>query len=158
MHAVYGWSTSLPLRIRDLEYHFGFAIAPFNITEEDGGKESGDIAGDQEAAKKARKIREKDRQHQVELIDASKEIIRHQRKKKERTGVKEMVEAWSLADTEAWHFVRAFRRGRRGWRGRSGRLKRGGLRVGRREVVGGNGSIGGRGRSLSVGEEEMGEY
>lgn len=94
---------------RDIEYHFGFAIAPFNVTEEDGGKESGEIANDQEASKKERKVKEKERQHQVALIDASKEIVRHRRKKKERTGVKEMVEAWNLADTEAWHFVRAFR-------------------------------------------------
>ena len=92
---------------KDFEYHFGFKISAFNVTNLESGK-SLKTKDDLEGSKREKKAEEKALQRQMELIEAAKEVVRHKRKKKEKTGVKEMVEAWNLADTEAWHFVRAF--------------------------------------------------
>ena len=93
---------------KDIEYHFGFKVATFNVTDADVEKTT-EAKDDRETFRKERKAKEKEMQRQKELIDAAREVVRYKRKKKENTGVKEMVEAWNLADTEAWHFVRALR-------------------------------------------------
>ena len=85
---------------KDLEYHFGFELAPFNVTTPD--PESFPLS------KKEKKAVERAMQQQKDLLANAKVVLKQQRSKKEKTGVKEMVEAWNLADTEAWRFVRAF--------------------------------------------------
>ncbi|MCJ1338610.1 hypothetical protein MMC09_003899 [Bachmanniomyces sp. S44760] len=46
---------------------------------------------------------------QARLLDNAKDVIRKSEDDENRKeGVKEMVEAWNLADTEAWRFVRAY--------------------------------------------------
>ena len=95
------WMTEdLPPAHKDLEHHFGFEIAPFNIT----GRDADALA----LPKKEKKAMDKILQVQKDLVENAKDILKERRSKDEKTGVREMVEAWNLADTEAWRFVRAF--------------------------------------------------
>ena len=94
------WMTEDPRPERkDLEYHFGFQLAPFNATL--GRSES------LSESKKEHRASQQAMQQQEFLLGNARAVVR-QRPKKGKTGVKEMVEAWNLADTEAWRFVRAF--------------------------------------------------
>ena len=103
------WMIDFPPPSRkDLEYHFGFTLPAFNISDATlPPMLEGPI--DHEPSKREKKAREKDLQLQKDLISAAKEVVSHKKKRKEKPGVKEMVEAWNLADTEAWRFVRAYR-------------------------------------------------
>ena len=95
------WMTEDPTpQHKDLEYHFGFQLAPFNVTTPD--PETLPLS------KKEKKAVERAMQMQTDLLANAKIVLGEQRGKNEKTGVKEMVEAWNLADTEAWRFVRAF--------------------------------------------------
>ena len=103
------WMIDTPPPCRkDLEYHFGFTLPAFNVSEETlPPMLEGPI--DHEPSKREKKAREKDLQLQKDLIEAAKEVVDQKKKRKEKGGVKEMVEAWNLADTEGWRFVRAYR-------------------------------------------------
>ena len=95
------WTTEdSPPEHKDLEYHFGFELAPFNVTSPD--------TDSLPISKKEKKAMEKTLRWKKDLLANSKKLIKEKKGKDERTGVKEMVEAWNLADTEAWRFVRAF--------------------------------------------------
>ena len=101
------WMTEDPPREhKDLEYHFGFELAKFNVTTPD--PETLPLS------KKEKKVVDRAMQVQKDLLANAKTVIKEQKGKDEetgedkKTGVKEMVEAWNLADTEAWRFVRAF--------------------------------------------------
>ncbi len=85
---------------QDLEYHFGFELASFNVTTPD--------TDTLPLSKKEKKMVDRTVQLQKELLANAKVVLKEQRGKNEKTGVREMVEAWNLADTEAWRFVRAF--------------------------------------------------
>ena len=85
---------------RDLEWHFGFGIASNDI-----GKET-DVVLRGPTGQGVEKPSDLDMKEQKTLMTQSKEILA--KGKKGRPGVKEVVEAWNLADTEAWRFVRAF--------------------------------------------------
>ncbi|MCJ1453547.1 hypothetical protein MMC28_003894 [Mycoblastus sanguinarius] len=85
---------------KDMEYHFGFELAPFNITNADSETTFG--------SKKEQKTIQQMQQQQEFLLTNAKDVLRQRKGKHEKTGVKEMVEAWNLADTEAWRFVRAY--------------------------------------------------
>ena len=89
-----------PLEHKDLEYHFGFEIAKFNVT----GLETDTLP----LSKKEKKQVDRAYAIQKMLITNSKDLIKKKKIKDEKPGVKEMVEAWNMADTEAWRFVRAF--------------------------------------------------
>ena len=45
---------------------------------------------------------------QKEYLANAQEVLKAKGEKDEMVGTREMVEAWNLADTEAWRFVRAF--------------------------------------------------
>lgn len=95
------WMTEEPPREhKDLEYHFGFQLAPFNVTTPD--------TDNLPLSKKDKKTVERNKEMQRDLFANAKLVLKEQRGKHEKTGVREMVEAWNLADTEAWRFVRAF--------------------------------------------------
>ena len=89
-----------PSEHKDLEYHFGFEIKKFNVT----GLEIDTLPLSQKEKKQV------DRAYATQkmLIANSKDMITQRKAKDEKPGVKEMVEAWNMADTEAWKFVRAF--------------------------------------------------
>ncbi|KAL9127667.1 MAG: hypothetical protein Q9217_003494 [Psora testacea] len=93
---------------KDIEYHFGFSLPPFNITDPPTTAYIRESDGDDHITIKEKKAASKDVELQKYLLEAAKEVVAKKRKKKEKTGTKEMVEAWNLADTEAWRFVRAF--------------------------------------------------
>lgn len=102
------WLTETPqLAHKDLEYHFGFALPPFlNATM------SSDPLLPSSSSFSARELR-----NQQDLLTRAREVLesrprrppplRGAKKKTTTTGSREMVEAWNLADTEAWRFVRA---------------------------------------------------
>ena len=103
------WMTEDPAPAqKDLAYHFGFTLPPLNVTEMITTIDTKETPEDDHATKKEKKVAAKDAQLQKDLLESAKEVIAKKRKKKEKTGTKEMVEAWNLADTEAWRFVRAF--------------------------------------------------
>ncbi len=79
---------------RDLEWHFGFALPFVNATKTVPNNQS---------------PLEKDLKTQTRILDKSKDLLRKKRKKVPEldTRIKDAVEAWNLADTEAWKFVRA---------------------------------------------------
>ncbi|MCJ1274730.1 hypothetical protein MMC21_002528 [Puttea exsequens] len=87
---------------KDLEYHFGFELAPFNITT----SPIADIDS-LPLSSKEKKAADKTYQLQQELLANAKDVLKA-KGNEERSRVKEMVEAWNLADTEAWRFVRAY--------------------------------------------------
>ena len=93
---------------KDIEYHFGFTLPTFNVSEASLPPIPNMSLG-LEGSKREKKSREKDVKLQKDLLEDAQELVRHKTKKKSKGGVKEMVEAWNLADTEAWRFVRAFR-------------------------------------------------
>jgi hypothetical protein len=87
---------------RDLEYHFGFELASFNITTT-----TADLDG-LPLSRKEKLAADRTLRLQTELLANAKVVLKEKLGKDEKTGVTEMVEAWNLADTEAWRFVRAF--------------------------------------------------
>ncbi len=98
------WMTeTAQLQHKDMEYHFGFALPPFNTTKPEPLS-----AWDDSTATKERKQSVKELRNQQHLLDAAREVLEMRRPKGIKTSSKEMVEAWNLADTEAWRFVRAF--------------------------------------------------
>lgn len=95
------WMTEDPSpEHKDLEYHFGFEIAKFNVT----GPDTDTLP----LSKKEQKQVDRAYGIQKMLLANSKDVIKQKKAKDEKPGVKEMVEAWNMADTEAWRFVRAF--------------------------------------------------
>ena len=93
---------------KDIEYHFGFTLPTFNVTD-DTLPPLPEATVEHKPSRKEKKAKEKDFQLQKDLMGAAKEIVKRKPKRKGKNGVKEMVEAWNLADTEAWRFVRAYR-------------------------------------------------
>lgn len=93
-------SEDAPPAHKELEYHFGFELASFNVTAPD--------PENLPLSKKEKKLVDRTMRLQKEFLANAKLVLKEQRGKDEKTGVREMVEAWNLADTEAWRFVRAF--------------------------------------------------
>lgn len=85
---------------RDLEWHFGFDLAAYNSTISDMIPLTAAGGRDTQGEKAIRR--------QEELIDAARDVVKKGGKGKYK-GIRDAVEAWNLADTEAWRFVRAFR-------------------------------------------------
>ena len=93
------WMTEEPAipEHRDLEWHFGFSLPFVNATN---------------LVPKNQQPTDKELKTQSKILEKAKEVIKV---KKARKGhmemrVKNAVEAWNLADTEAWRFVRALGR------------------------------------------------
>lgn len=118
------WLTeSSRLSQRDLEWHFGFEFAgphhnssssssSFSSSSSSSSSYSSSLAApqslraasggnlDPRVEKAARK--------QHDLIQAAQEVVNKGSRKGGPKGIRDVVEAWNLADTEAWRFVRAF--------------------------------------------------
>ena len=105
---------SQPLKDRFFEYHFGFSLPPLNTTASPNPDDYTFVSQDRKEASRSLKL-------QQSLLDAAQVVVQTTRKttsasgkkkknskKGDKSGVREMVEAWNLADTEAWRFVRAF--------------------------------------------------
>lgn len=100
-HGLWLTESSLPSQ-RELEWRFGFELAAHN-TSSPALKYLTPVtsSGMPDPAK------EKAARKQQELIEAAKEVVK-KGGKGDRKGIRDAVEAWNLADTEAWRFVRAF--------------------------------------------------
>ena len=85
---------------KDLEYHFGFALSPFNVTTRDPDTLP--------LSRAERTAADRSMHLQKELLANAKEVLKERKADGAKTGTREMVEAWNLADTEAWRFVRAY--------------------------------------------------
>ncbi|KAI9772816.1 MAG: hypothetical protein M1835_006220 [Candelina submexicana] len=106
------WLTAEKESPKDLEWHFGFAI-PRNKT--DKGQSKTPVPGlerlppppkpDGPAPTEAELAKER------ELLEKARMVIKS--KVRPQQVMKEVVEAWNLADTEAWRFARAFAARRR---------------------------------------------
>ncbi len=106
------WLTAEKESPKDLEWHFGFAI-PQNKTDKGESqtpvpgperrppppKPDGPVPTDAELAK------------EKELLEKARTAIKS--KVRPQQVMKEVVEAWNLADTEAWRFARAYSARRR---------------------------------------------
>ena len=115
------WMTEdQPLPHKSMEYHFGFSLPPFNTTTPSEIKiplPKPGTAGDSSPPAKDTKSNARNLKLQSDLLTAAQKVLQQDRtitsigstkKKKDGSGTREMVEAWNLADTEAWRFVRAF--------------------------------------------------
>lgn len=94
---------SLP---KDLDWYFGFEI-PVN-----GADDEGTAAGSQKALRPERNpadgpiAPEEEQKREPELIKRARELGKSKADKD--VAVRNAIEAWNLADTEAWRFARAF--------------------------------------------------
>jgi hypothetical protein len=84
---------------KDLEYHFGFQLAPFNITSP--------TLDSLPPSRKEKQAADRTLKMQEEYLANAQEVLKARGKKPDMVATREMVEAWNLADTEAWRFVRA---------------------------------------------------
>ena len=85
---------------RDVEWHFGFELPAYNSTSIAFLTA---LAPNPQVTKHP--VSEKDLRQQQSLLDEAKEILRRPNREE---GIRPVIEAWNLADTEAWRFVRAF--------------------------------------------------
>lgn len=94
------WMTEDPviLEHRDLEWHFGFSLPFVNNTSS--------------LVPKTQQPTAKELATQTTILEEAKELIKVKKQKKGSMDIriKDAVEAWNLADTEAWRFVRALGR------------------------------------------------
>ena len=95
---------------RDLEWRFGFSLPrPENSTSKllPLSTDPAQIALLHKTLPKSSPSFE-DLMKQAELLAKGKEVVRREGKVKKGVDMREVVEAWNLADSEAWRFVRAF--------------------------------------------------
>lgn len=100
---------SLPSSVLDdLDWHLGFMIprqTRLERTKKGDSSSKDKTAGDLPHVDKATDSKSKlDRE--IELIEKARTMLKHDPK---GLHIKEVTEAWNLADTEVWRFVRAFR-------------------------------------------------
>ena len=95
------WVTEDPKLIpehRDLEWRFGFPLPFLNSSEVSR------TVGNDKSARREFELQER-------LLDEARQVIRSgtggQGKAHTQKGIREVTEAWNLADTEAWRFVRS---------------------------------------------------
>ena len=79
---------------RDLEWHFGFALPFVNATD---------------VIPQSERPSERESRTQIKILEKAKNVLKKKRKKVVDIDIriKDAVEAWNLADAEAWRFVRA---------------------------------------------------
>ncbi|KAK2797129.1 hypothetical protein FQN51_008774 [Onygenales sp. PD_10] len=86
--------------IDELDWHFGFRIPRDTVGDEKEGSEAALLKefpqGEEEKIKK-----------EFELIGKARAVLKSTKKEDKR--IREAAEAWNLADTEVWRFVRAYR-------------------------------------------------
>lgn len=88
---------------RDLEWRMGFALGNFSSSR---SSDSTTAATFSSGAKNEIKLAEKSTRLQKELLASSLEVVNKGKGPAKR--IRDAVEAWNMADTEAWRFVRAF--------------------------------------------------
>ncbi|PTB36789.1 hypothetical protein M441DRAFT_61515 [Trichoderma asperellum CBS 433.97] len=88
----------------DMEWHFGFTIPEKGM---DDGKSRSPVPAERllkdEEPDKAKEIA-----HEQALLDRAKQVVMMSKSFINRTEMRTSLEAWNMADTEAWRFTRAF--------------------------------------------------
>ncbi|MCJ1259337.1 hypothetical protein MMC24_007174 [Lignoscripta atroalba] len=105
------WSTAeRDYEYRDLEWHFGFSLPVQKDNKPDGGTAEPETFASLRPLLSTLTSQPSatDLTRQNTLLETAKEVIQKSEKGGAKAGIKEVVEAWNLADTEAWRFVRAF--------------------------------------------------
>ena len=104
------WSTAeRKWEKKDLEWHFGFALpSPSNKTTPDPTSQLQPLLSTLPTT-----LTPSDLKTQSALLDNAQDVVdlkssKEGSGKKSKVGIRKVVEAWNLADTEAWRFVRAF--------------------------------------------------
>lgn len=87
----------------DLEWRMGFA---FGNSSSLPSPDLSTITKSSSASKSDITLTEKSTRHQKELIASSLEVVKKGKGPAKR--IRDAVEAWNMADTEAWRFVRAY--------------------------------------------------
>jgi len=93
---------------KDLDWHFGFTL-PKNIT--DGGKSESPVPGpENKAPPPPRDFLDGPLPSEAELEEERQlfEVAKIMGKTEKENRILKATEAWNLADTEAWRFVKAF--------------------------------------------------
>ena len=103
------WITAEDDMPEDLDWHFGFAI-PRTVT--DKGKSETPVPGPERRPKLVHDLKDGPIPSE-DLLEREKELLERAKEfektaKGEEKNVVRSIEAWSLADTEAWKFARAF--------------------------------------------------
>jgi len=104
------WVTAEDDMPEDLDWHFGFTI-PRTVT--DNGKSETPVPGPERRPKVKPDIKDgpvpldEDLKREQELLRQAKDWEKAT-KRKTGTKIRRSIEAWNLADTEAWKFARAF--------------------------------------------------
>jgi hypothetical protein len=91
---------SLPDAIIDeLDWHFGFTLP--RKSQRKVADVGGPVAATPISASKEKL------DHEFDLIEKARKVLSN--KDKSDTAIRDVAEAWNLADTEVWRFVRAYR-------------------------------------------------
>lgn len=101
---------SLPSAMVDeLDWHFGFVI-PRKTQEEikqDEKAKDAENKGDDKTQHDEKTHHDEKTQHEFDLVDKARKLLNSQDKK--TAVMRDVAEAWNLADTEIWRFVKAYR-------------------------------------------------
>lgn len=87
---------------KDMDWHFGFAI-PRNATTADAVP----VPGSGDPSRPLPEPAPKELEMEKYVLAKAREALKS--RERPRIGIREVVEAWNLADTEVWRFVRAYR-------------------------------------------------
>ncbi|MCJ1317662.1 hypothetical protein MMC15_002987 [Xylographa vitiligo] len=97
------------LQWRDLEWHFGFELPRADSSVQDVPASSTNVQMKLFTSYlKAQAPTEEALTLQKDIFNRAKQVVAKAVKAGDKVDMKEVVEAWNLADTEAWRFVRAY--------------------------------------------------
>ncbi|MCJ1397789.1 hypothetical protein MMC11_000985 [Xylographa trunciseda] len=105
------------LQWRDLEWHFGFELPRADVSVQDVAASGTNVQMKMfTSSMKPQAPTEEALVQQKDIFAKAKQAISKAGKAGDKVDMKEVVEAWNLADTEAWRFVRAYEaRGKMEW-------------------------------------------
>ncbi|OXV09358.1 hypothetical protein Egran_02886 [Elaphomyces granulatus] len=100
-----------PTLLDEIEWQFGFII-PRDLqvkTKVERGEASSPPDPPPEEKKDSTTLRNEELEKQYRLIEKAREVLKSRPKDSNRMGIIGVAEAWNLADSEVWRFVRAYR-------------------------------------------------
>ncbi|KAN0070603.1 hypothetical protein V8E54_011472 [Elaphomyces granulatus] len=100
-----------PTLLDEIEWQFGFII-PRDLqvkTKVEREEASSPQDTPPEEKKDSTTLRNEELEKQYKLIEKAREVLKNRPKDSNRMGIIGVAEAWNLADSEVWRFVRAYR-------------------------------------------------
>lgn len=100
-----------PALLDEMEWQFGFIIPRDLQMKAKGEREETPSPPDSppEEKKDSTMLRHEELEKQYGLIEKAREVLKNRPKDSNRVGIIGVAEAWNLADSEVWRFVRAYR-------------------------------------------------